>query len=171
MKILSLSNIPEIWSVKSLAKIYTALYDIFGNQSHGSGEDIVKAVVEMTLTQDTNVINGAFVPSIINLTTTTNKRIADTSPLLELTTKNSDREVVAKFLTRKTLKHGPGHSNFKSCYMQTVGWAPYEFDPKLPQSKHTARAILSWFSSYIILQAYRKYVHVFCSCFNQKQES
>lgn len=159
VKVASLTNIPDVWTVNSLAKMYDTLYDIYGNKSRKSGKDIVKALIEMTLTCKSETINQAFAPTIHARNKSMNESHAgDSSAPNKTQEARSPQDQLAKFIVQKTL--GSSSTNFKNCYMQTLFWVPYDLEGVFPHHvlKHTAQAVLSWFSSYIILQAYGNFI-------------
>lgn len=167
LQLVQLKNIPAVWTVRSLAKMFDVLYDIYGNKSHKSGELIVKALIEMALTQDWNLINEAFAPEsatpvITSGTSTPTKSSIEALPLntstpAKLQDKKNPRDFLAKFIGKAT---GDTGTNFKSCYMQTNFWASYDLKNLRRHlvAKHATQAVLSWLSSYIILQAYGTYI-------------
>ncbi len=145
-ELIALYNLPRSWSVKSLAKIYETLFDIYNSKQFGTPENTVKALVEIGLTKNVDEINEVFIPDPTGITKD------EASELKKKRTRFGG--LVAKYAVEVG-----SYSNSAQSYGGTVCWTRYNKLDKGIKSKHLSRCVLSWISSYIILQSYGKIVN------------
>lgn len=145
---LGLHNIPKVWSVKSLGKIFEQLFDIYHNVSHGTPEDTVKAIIEAALTQGPKLIDESF------------NKVHDSTPFTQyqLSQKGSSKDLLAGFIARNTVST---NTSYKRFYFATATGNSYPENVANLSDKERAKLIMTWLTSFIIISAFGEKILVF----------
>lgn len=135
-KLIQLDSIPPTWTLNSIAKLFSALYEIAGSSFIADGLSTLKAILEMGLKLNAEDLNIIFRQE--SYTGESSQQYLFVEEFLALTVGKS--------------------ANFKKTYYQIFG-KPYGFlNENLFKYADAARMLISWLTSYIILNVYSKYV-------------
>ncbi len=139
--LLALDGIPEVWSVKDLAKIFEKLMVTYKTMVHGTFEDWVKAIIDAALSQSPTIINESF-----NAKYDSKLKFGDFK-------RNTSR---GEFVHHVAKNASSSQTSVTRFYFSVASGNSYPEEISSLSDKDRSKFMMTWLTSYIIICAFGK---------------